>query len=135
MTEQNVKMLFPTTVINTLPPFWAERMLILRTFAVLIFEIPNFHISDLRDTEGPTWPKAQAWPSPAQGWPGPDFWGPGNLGPGNLEMLDPKKSKRYRTQNLCRPKRRQGVDWNKILLAPFVISGNFLHGPEYLKKE
>ena len=53
---------------------------------------------------GPSPAPSQAWPtpflkfgqSPAQAWPRPDFWKFGNLGPGNLEIWDPKNQKKYK---------------------------------------
>ena len=63
--------------------------------------------------------RAQAGPKPGPSWaqavPKPEFWKFENLGPRNLEIWDPKKSKNTNSQNQnpCRLKCRQGLDSRK----------------------
>ena len=66
-------------------------------------------VQELQRLLGPAQP---GQPKSGQARPRPDFWKFGNLGPGNLEIWDPKhtKNKDSQNQNPCRPKYRQGLE-------------------------
>ena len=81
-------------------------------------------------------PGPKLGPSWVQAGPKPDFWKFGNLGPGHLEIWDPKKKEILKIK--IRSAQNVGKVWisrKKIILAQFgVISGHFVHGPKQIKK-
>ena len=88
--------------------------------------------------EGPPGPAEGPSPaSPAQGWPRPDFWKFGNLGPGNLEMWDPKNPKIKNLKIKIRVAQNVGKVWisrKKTFPAPFgAIPGIFSMGRKIQK--
>ena len=109
-------------LIQTLPTFWATRILILRIFWGIFV---GSQISGLGTASAwlgpPTW--AQLGPK----WVGPSWVQARNLGPKEIQKIKTLKIKIRVAQNVG----KVWISSQKILLAPFgAIWDHFLRGPE-----